>query len=100
MAPEGIPLFSVTFHAPPVFKSDKLTDLKKSAELAIDQGKSVVFDLSACTEIDSHALGFLVQLRNKARKANLDLYLLSPSEVVMRLINVTRLEKSFTIVQR
>ncbi|MBB6061602.1 anti-sigma B factor antagonist [Thermosipho japonicus] len=75
-------------------------DVKKDIRekmLATEKAKFVI-DLSEVNYIDSAGLGSLVAILKDARLNNKELALLSPKQSVMRVFEMTRLDKVFHII--
>jgi N-acetylglucosaminyldiphosphoundecaprenol N-acetyl-beta-D-mannosaminyltransferase len=62
-----------------------------------DQGKHCVLEMSSTRFIDSTGVGFLIRLQKKLRGSGRELFLLSPSAVVLRALALMRLEDFFQI---
>lgn len=60
-------------------------------------GKPVVVDLSKVAYIDSSGIASLVEALQTARKGGGDLLLAAPSDAAMRVLELARLDKVFTI---
>lgn len=54
-------------------------------------------DLSGVTFIDSSALRILVQTHERAQQLGRELSLLSPSPACIKVLNITRLDRVFTV---
>lgn len=93
-----IPENAAIFVVDESFGMDRVLAIKQDAQDAMDGGRPLVFDLKGCTEIDSYALGFLVNTRNKAQERGLTVHLLEPSDPVRKLLKITRLEDRFEVV--
>lgn len=75
-------------------------DVKKEIRekmLNSDKDK-VIIDLSEVDYIDSAGLGSLVAILKDARLNNKALYLMAPKQAVMRVFEMTRLDKVFSII--
>jgi anti-sigma B factor antagonist len=59
--------------------------------------EAVALDLSGTEFIDSSGLSMLVRLRHKAHARGLALVLVDPSPAVRRLLEITRIERLFTL---
>ncbi len=68
-------------------------------EVILDGGARLVLDLSGVTFVDSMALSVLVSALKLARKEGGDLVLLKPTAPVRSLLEVTRLDRIFLIVE-
>ncbi|MBT1247828.1 MULTISPECIES: STAS domain-containing protein [unclassified Thermosipho (in: thermotogales)] len=75
-------------------------DIKKEIrEKMISSDKEkIIIDLSEVNYIDSAGLGSLVAILKDARMNNKLLYLMSPKQSVMRVFEMTRLDKVFNII--
>jgi len=62
-----------------------------------EQGPSLVLDLEAVQFIDSTGLGMLVSVLKEARHAGGIVRLINPNREVMRLLQITGLERVFEI---
>src|SRR5438067_12462689 len=71
-------------------KPKLLTELQR-------HGPSLVLDLEAVQFIDSTGLGMLVSVLKEARKAGGTVRLINPTREVMRLLQITGLERIFDI---
>ncbi len=67
--------------------------------VVMDGGARLVLDLSGVTFVDSMALSVLVSALKLARKEGGDLVLLKPTPPVRSLLEVTRLDRIFLIVE-
>ena len=66
----------------------------------IEEGRTrLVLDLAAVPFIDSTGLGSLVTVLKAARRAEGDLRLVSPSQQVQKLLQLTTLNRVFTIAE-
>ena len=61
--------------------------------------KSIVFDLSEISFMDSSGIGFLVHLNNKNRTQNKKLFLFRPSDAVKKTLSLVNLINFFDIVE-
>lgn len=79
-------------------------DLQSSSEVrevllaAVSDGKGVFVDLAMVEYIDSSGVAALVESFQKARNGGQDYTLVSVSESAMRVLQLARLDKVFTIV--
>lgn len=64
---------------------------------ALKKGRNVLVDLSQVTYIDSSGIASLVEGLQVARKAKIDLALVSVSQRVRRVLELARLDKVFPI---
>jgi anti-anti-sigma factor len=74
--------------------ADRLSD---ELEDALQKGASLVVDVGGVTFIDSTGLNVLVQAHRAAHDGGGDLRLRRPSRMLLRLLEITRLETLFTI---
>jgi anti-sigma B factor antagonist len=76
-------------------------EVKKFLKDAINETKlqKIVLDMSEVNYIDSAGLGSLVALYKDARMAEKELVLASLKQTVMRIFEMTRLDRVFKIVQ-
>lgn len=72
---------------------EELNNLVHKAE------KDFVLDFSKCTFIDSTGLGVLVSIYKKCKEANGSFELHSINSQVMKIFNLTRLDKVFNIIK-
>jgi anti-sigma B factor antagonist len=63
----------------------------------VDDGARIVVDLQAVEFLDSAGLGILIGGRKRARAAGGDLELICSNRAVLRPIEITGLDRSFTI---
>ena len=68
------------------------------AELCAEKPKRLVLDLSAVEYLDSSGIGSLVEIYRRIMKDDGRLILLSPSERVTGVLEITKLDQFFTIV--
>ncbi len=61
--------------------------------------KQLVLDLSEVRYIDSSGVGTLVEVFRRLKKKNQTLVLLSPGERVRSVLEITRLDKFFTVAE-
>jgi anti-anti-sigma factor len=78
--------------------SPQLSDLLDDTSDGSMRGKRVVVDLSELTFVDSTGLRALWTLREDVLAAGATLVLASPSDIVMRVLRTTKLDKIFQIV--
>jgi len=64
----------------------------------LDQGKSVIVDFSTLTYIDSSGMATLVEGLNIANKNNLSLFIAAANGAPLQVIELTRLNQVFTLV--
>ncbi|MCB2100976.1 MAG: STAS domain-containing protein [Rhodobacterales bacterium] len=64
---------------------------------AVARGRRVLVDLAGVTYIDSSGVASLVESLQGARKAGTDLALVSVSEAALRVLQLARLDRVFTI---
>ena len=74
-------------------------DARKVLLECVNQGKSVVVDLSKVGYIDSSGVASLVESFQSARKGGRNLVLASVSEGALRVLKLARLDKVFTICE-
>ncbi len=79
--------------------SDKLRTTGVTAIQAHDR-QPLKIDLSAVTFLDSTGLGALIHLRNTTNDEPGALQLIDPSEPVLRVLTLTRLDEVFAISKR
>ena len=60
--------------------------------------KDLILDLSEVKSIDSRGLSLVIELKNKTNECNKQLYILKPSEAVMKTLRETNMLKVLTIV--
>lgn len=72
-------------------------DVRKSLLAALKQKKDVLVDLSAVSYIDSSGIASLVEGLQVARKQKNDLYLIAVSTRALRVLELARLDKVFSI---
>ena len=89
---------------PPLFRITTDIDTGSAAELKPrlltelrTHGPSLILDLEAVQFIDSTGLGMLVSILKEAHHAGGTIRLINPSREVMRLLQITGLEKVFEI---
>ncbi|MBC8158998.1 MAG: STAS domain-containing protein [Alphaproteobacteria bacterium] len=63
----------------------------------VGQKRPMLVDMSAVTYIDSSGVASLVESLQAARKAGLDFALVSVSEAALRVLQLARLDRVFTI---
>ena len=66
-------------------------------ELLADERKKILIDLSGVTHIDSSGVASLVEALQTARKSDTRFALVSVSDSAMRVLELARLDKVFTI---
>jgi anti-sigma B factor antagonist len=72
-------------------------EVRKSLLAALKQKKDVLVDLSAVSYIDSSGIASLVEGLQVARKQKNELFLVSVSTRALRVLELARLDKVFTI---
>lgn len=83
---------------PKEFAVDEASDFRENINNLISQGeKHFVLNFSDCTFVDSTGLGVLVGIYKKCTELNGSLKLHSINPQVMKLFNLTRLDKVFQI---
>lgn len=60
--------------------------------------KDLVLDLSEVESIDSRGLSLIIDLKNKTNECNKQLYILKPSEAVLKILRETNMLKVLTII--
>lgn len=65
---------------------------------AVETGNPVVVDLAGVTYMDSSGIASLVEAFQRAKKKNLKFVLACVNPAVLRVLNLARLDKVFTIV--
>ncbi|GAB6161410.1 hypothetical protein JCM12298_05690 [Desulfothermus naphthae] len=81
---------------------DVVEELKEEISKFInecDNEKSLVFDLSDISFMDSSGIGFLVHLNNVNKTKNKKLYLLNPSGAVKKTLSLVNLLNFFEIIE-
>lgn len=72
--------------------------VKEAMQQMLDDGhKYLIVNLARAEYLDSTALGALVGALKRAREKGGDLRLVAPTARIMRLLDITRLSKVFTI---
>ncbi len=74
-------------------------EARKVLLAAVAQGGALIVDLSAVSYIDSSGVASLVESFQKARKNNQAFTLVSVSEGARRVLELSRLDKVFTICE-
>lgn len=69
------------------------------AELAKEEVRTLVIDLSGVKYIDSAAIGILLSLRKKAAEVQKDVELYKPQGVVHDVLHVTNMLKLFKVTE-
>ena len=72
-------------------------DVRKVLLSAVDEGSTVLVDLSGVDYIDSSGVASMVESFQNARKKNQEYVLVSVSEAAMRVLQLARLDRVFTI---
>lgn len=60
---------------------------------------SVIVDLKNVINIDSVGIGFLIAIKNICAKKGCDIYLTSESDIVVKVLRLTKMESFFRIFQ-
>ncbi len=76
---------------------ERSPDVRKLLLEQIGAGNGVIVDLSAVSYIDSSGVASLVEAFQNARKRGSDFALASVSQAAMRVLELARLDKIFTI---
>ncbi|MCB2289379.1 STAS domain-containing protein [Clostridium sp. CS001] len=85
---------------PENFAVDEAADFREKVNTLISKGeKQFVLDFSKCTFIDSTGLGILVGIYKKCTELNGSLKLHSINAQVIKIFNLTRLDKVFQIIK-
>jgi len=71
--------------------------LREALVRAIDEGRRIVVDMEAVDFLDSAGLGILVGGLKRARERDGDLQLICSSRAVLRPLQLTGLDRAFTI---
>jgi anti-sigma B factor antagonist len=71
------------------------TDLRIEIIRQLDGGESVLLDMAAVSYIDSSGIAAMAQALSHARGKGLDFALVQPNQAVMRVLQLTRLDKVF-----
>ncbi|WP_411681523.1 STAS domain-containing protein [Clostridium thailandense] len=83
---------------PENFAVDEADELREKINYLMNNGeKNFKLDFSKCNFIDSTGLGVLVSTYKKCKSINGSLKLYSINEQVMKVFNMTRLDKVFEI---
>ncbi|MBV7276248.1 STAS domain-containing protein [Clostridium sp. PL3] len=83
---------------PENFAVDEADELREKINYLMNNGeKNFKLDFSKCNFIDSTGLGVLVSTYKKCKNINGSLKLYSINEQVMKVFNMTRLDKVFEI---
>ncbi|PAB59530.1 STAS domain-containing protein [Anaeromicrobium sediminis] len=83
---------------PKNFAVDEASDFREEIILLINKGeRDFTLNFSECTFIDSTGLGVLVSIYKKCEEINANLKLHSINSQVMRIFELTRLDKVFNI---
>lgn len=83
---------------PENFAVDEADEFREKLNYLINKGeKNFVLNFSRCTFIDSTGLGVLVSTYKKCEQLNGSFKLYSINEQVMKIFNLTRLDKVFDI---
>ena len=73
------------------------TDLRLEVVRHLDDGANVLLDMSEVSYIDSSGIAMMAQALSHARKVELDFALVHPTEAVLRILRLTRLDTVFTM---
>lgn len=85
---------------PENFAVDEAADFREKVNTLISKGeKQFVLDFSNCTFVDSTGLGILVGIYKKCTELNGSLKLHSINAQVIKIFNLTRLDKVFQIIK-
>jgi anti-sigma B factor antagonist len=85
---------------PEDFAVDEASEFREKINTLISQGeKHFVLDFSNCTFVDSTGLGILVGIYKKCTELNGSLKLRSINSQVIKIFNLTRLDKVFQIIK-
>jgi anti-sigma B factor antagonist len=85
---------------PEDFAVDEAAEFREKINTLISQGeKQFVLDFSKCTFVDSTGLGILVGIYKKCTELNGSLKLRSINSQVIKIFNLTRLDKVFQIIK-
>jgi anti-anti-sigma factor len=79
------------------FDMGSIGEFRAAMESASESWQRATIDLRDVVFMDSSGLQELVRLNNRAHERNLELVLVTPSEPVMRLLELTGLRSHFTI---
>lgn len=83
---------------PPRFDLDEVARFRGEVYNVIEQGeRKIVIDFSGCNFIDSTGLGILVSIYKKCMEKGIQLSLCSLNDQVLRVFQLTRLDKAFNI---
>lgn len=83
---------------PENFAVDEADELREKLNYLISKGeKNFVLNFSRCTFIDSTGLGVLVAIYKKCKSIDGSFKLYSINQQVMKIFNMTRLDKVFEI---
>jgi anti-sigma B factor antagonist len=74
--------------------------LHKAMEAALSSTSCIVFDLSRVSFVDSSGFGVLIVASNRARHRGGGVVLVSPPEMVRKILAGTQLQQTFTVVDR
>jgi anti-sigma B factor antagonist len=87
-----------TFRVPSDIDTSTVWELKPQLLTELrDHGPMLVLDLEAVQFIDSTGLGMLVSILKEARQAGGGVRLINPNREVLRLLQITGLERVFEI---
>jgi anti-sigma B factor antagonist len=94
----GNSIAPIPFHVPSDIDTATAWELRPQLISELQRhGKELVLDLEAVHFIDSTGLGMLVSVLKEARKAGGSVRLINPNREVMRLLQITGLERVFEI---
>lgn len=83
---------------PENFAVDEADELREKLNYLMSKGeKNFVLNFSKCTFVDSTGLGVLVSIYKKCKNVNGSFKLYSINQQVMKIFNLTRLDKVFEI---
>jgi anti-sigma B factor antagonist len=74
--------------------------LHKAVEAALASTSCIVFDLSRVSFVDSSGFGVLIVASNRARKYGGSVALVSPPEMVRKILAGTQLQQAFAVHDR
>lgn len=89
---------TVNIEIPESFAVDEADEFREKLNYFISKGeKNFVLNFNKCTFIDSTGLGVLVSIYKKCKDLNGTFELHSINQQVMKIFNLTRLDKVFDI---
>ena len=71
-------------------------DVERKSELT--EVNTLIADLSEARFLDSSGIGFLVSLNSRMKSKNKSMYLLRPSEQIIKTLELVRLISFFTVI--